>query len=41
MKINIIQFPFHLGRKNVGAGLGPKKYIQAGIPMQITNHFDI
>ena len=42
MKINIIQFPFHLGRKNVGAGLGPKKYIQAGLRRRLAKQgFDV
>lgn len=36
MKINLIQFPFHLGRKNVGSAFGPKKYIQAGLPRRLT-----
>ncbi len=31
MKISLIQVPFHLGQERVGMGLGPLRFIEAGI----------
>ena len=37
MKISLIQVPYHLGRERVGMGLGPIRYLDAGIDQNLAD----
>jgi len=35
MKISLIQVPYHLGQKDVGVAMGPARYLQAGVDLNL------